>query len=48
MRRYMIQIKYNVQSVKGLVATPQDCFPQAGEIMRTSGGRLVDFYFTTR
>ena len=46
MRRYMIQIKYNVQSVKGLVATPQDHFPQAGEIIRTLGGRLVDFYFT--
>ena len=46
MRRYMIQIKYNVQSVKGLVATPQDRFPQAGEIIRTLGGRLVDFYFT--
>ena len=42
----MIQIKYNVQSVKGLVATPQDSPPQAGEIMCTLGGRLVDFYFT--
>ena len=46
MRRYMIQIKYNAKSVKGLVASPQDRKPQAEEIMDKLGGRLLDFYFT--
>ena len=46
MRRYMIQIKYNVNSTKGLVARPQNRGPQANAIMEKLGGRLVDFYFT--
>lgn len=46
MRRYMIQIKYNASSVKGLVASPQDRKPQAAVIMQKIGGRLIDFYFT--
>ena len=46
MRRYMIQIKYNVNSTQGLVASPQNRAPQAGVIMEKLGGRLVDFYFT--
>ncbi len=46
MRRYMIQIKYNAASVKGLVASPQDRKPQAQVIMDKLGGKLIDFYFT--
>ena len=46
MRRYMIQIKYNAASVKGLVAKPQDRKPQAAVIMEKLGGRLIDFWFT--
>jgi uncharacterized protein with GYD domain len=46
MRRYMIQIKYNESSAKGLVAAPQDRKPQASVIMEKLGGRLIDFYFT--
>tara|TARA_R110002073_G_scaffold13985_3_gene58061 strand:+ start:1639 stop:1965 length:327 start_codon:yes stop_codon:yes gene_type:complete len=46
MRRYMIQIKYNAASVKGLVAKPQDRKPQAAAIMEKLGGRLIDFWFT--
>ena len=46
MRRYMIQIKYNAKSVKGLVANPQDRKPQARVIMDKLGGNLIDFYFT--
>lgn len=46
MRRYMIQIRYNSASVKGLVANPQDRIPQAAAIMEKLGGRLVDFWFT--
>ena len=46
MRRYMIQIKYNESSTKGLVAAPQNRQPQASVIMEKIGGRLVDFYFT--
>jgi len=46
MRRYMIQIKYNAASAKGLVANPQDRIPQAAAIMEKLGGRLVDFWFT--
>jgi len=46
MRRYMIQIKYNATSAKGLVANPQDRIPQAAAIMEKLGGRLVDFWFT--
>lgn len=46
MRRYMIQIRYNAASVKGLVANPQDRGPQAAVIMEKLGGRLLDFYFT--
>ena len=45
MRRYMIQIKYNAKSVKGLVANPQDRKPQAQIIMEKLGGKLIDFYF---
>lgn len=46
MRSYMIQIKYNAASVKGLVARPHDRKPQAAAIMEKLGGRLVDFWFT--
>ena len=46
MRRYMIQIKYNASSTKGLVTNPQDRKPQAAAIMEKLGGRLLDFYFT--
>ncbi len=46
MRTYMIQIKYNATSVRGLVAKPQDRKPQAAAIMEKLGGRLVDFWFT--
>ena len=46
MRRYMIQIKYNADSVKGLVAKPQNRKPQAATIMEKLGGKLVDFWFT--
>ncbi len=46
MRRFMIQIKYNVASTRGLVSNPQDRIPQASVIMEKLGGRLVDFYFT--
>ena len=46
MRRYMIQIKYNAQSVKGLVANPQNRKPQAAAIMEKLGGKLIDFWFT--
>lgn len=46
MRRYIIQIKYNAQSVKGLVATPQNRKPQAAAIMEKLGGKLIDFWFT--
>ncbi len=46
MRRYMIQIKYNMNSTQGLVASPQNRAPQASVIMEKLGGRLVDFYFT--
>lgn len=46
MRRYMIQIKYNASSVKGLVINPQNRKPQAADIMEKLGGRLIDFWFT--
>ena len=46
MRRYIIQIKYNAQSVKGLVANPQNRKPQAAAIMEKLGGKLIDFWFT--
>ena len=46
MRRYMIQIKYNESSTKGLVAAAQNREPQASIIMEKLGGRLIDFYFT--
>lgn len=46
MRRYIIQIKYNAQSVKGLVANPQNREPQAAAIMEKLGGKLIDFWFT--
>ncbi|MGR8948170.1 MAG: GYD domain-containing protein [Gammaproteobacteria bacterium] len=46
MRRYMIQIKYNANSAKGLVANPQNRKPQAAAIMEKLGGKLVDFWFT--
>ncbi|NIV76385.1 MAG: GYD domain-containing protein, partial [Gammaproteobacteria bacterium] len=46
MRRYMIQIKYNISSVQGLVGNPQDRKPQAARIMEKLGGSLIDFYFT--
>ena len=46
MRRYMIQIKYNANSVKGLVANPQNRKPQAAVIMEKLGGKLIDFWFT--
>ena len=46
MRRYMIQIKYNVASTQGLVRNPQDRKPQAAVILEKLGGSLVDFYFT--
>ena len=46
MRRYMIQIKYNADSAKALVAKPQDRVPQAATIMEKLGGQLIDFYFT--
>ncbi len=46
MRRYMIQIKYNESSTKGLVAAPQDRKPQASVIMEKLGGRQIDVYFT--
>ena len=39
MRRYMIQIRYNADSVKGLVANPQDRGPQAQVIMDKLGGK---------
>ena len=45
MRRYLIQIKYNAASVKGLVVKPQDRKPQAAAIMEKLGGRLIDFWF---
>jgi uncharacterized protein with GYD domain len=46
MRRYMIQIKYNVNSTQGLVAAPQNRAPQARVIMEKLDGHLIDFYFT--
>ena len=46
MGRYMIQIKYNADSTKGLVANPHDRKPQASEVMEKMGGKLIDFYFT--
>ena len=46
MRNYMIQIKYNDSSVKGLVDNPQDRKGQARQIMLDLGGDLVGFYFT--
>lgn len=46
MRSYLIQIKYNTDSAKGLVLNPQDRRPQAAVIMQKCGGRLLDFWFT--
>ncbi len=46
MQRYLIQVKYDQTSARGLIAQPQDRRPQAAAIMEKLGGRLIDFYFT--
>lgn len=46
MRPYLIQIRYNAASTRGLVGRPQDRRPQAATIMEKLGGKLVDFWFT--
>lgn len=46
MRHYLIQVKYDQTSARGLIGHPHDRKPQAAAIMEKLGGRLIDFYFT--
>lgn len=46
MHRYLIQVKYDQTSARGLIAHPHDRKPQAAAIMEKLGGQLIDFYFT--
>lgn len=45
MPHFMLKIKYSQESVKGLVANPQDRRHAAEAALATVGARLRDFYF---
>ena len=45
MPHFMLKIKYSQDSVKGLVANPQDRRHAAEAALATVGARLRDFYF---
>jgi len=45
MARYLVQFSYAPESVKGMVAKPQDRRKAADAIIRSSGGKLIDIYF---
>ncbi len=46
MPTYMIQFAYNPDSVKAMIAKPQDRRQAAEALISAAGGRLLDMYFS--
>lgn len=45
MPRYLHQFGYSTDSIKGMVATPQDRRTVAEKLFSAAGGKLIDMYF---
>lgn len=45
MPRYLHQFSYTTDSIKGMVATPQNRREVAEKLFSAAGGRLIDMYF---
>jgi len=45
MATYMFQFSYSLESVKGMVAKPQNRREAAEKVLAVTGGRLLDMYF---
>ena len=45
MTTYMYQFSYSLESVKGMVAKPQNRREAAEKVIAAAGGRLLDMYF---
>ena len=45
MPRYLHQFGYSTESIKGMVATPQDRRKAAENLFSAGGGKLIDMYF---
>lgn len=45
MPRYLHQFGYSTDSIKGMVASPQDRRKAAKKIITAAGGKLLDMYF---
>ena len=45
MATYLFQFSYSLDSVKGMVAKPQDRRGAAETVIAAAGGRLLDMYF---
>lgn len=45
MPRYLHQFGYSTESIKGMVATPQDRREAAENLFSAAGGKLIDMYF---
>lgn len=45
MPRYLHQFAYSTDSIKGMVAAPQDRRKAAKKIFTAAGGKLLDMYF---
>jgi len=46
MPRYLHQFSYATESVKGMVASPQNRRETAAKVMEAGGGKLIDMYYT--
>jgi uncharacterized protein with GYD domain len=46
MPKYMMQVRYSAEAVKGMVAKPQNRKNEARKIIKQLGGKLIDHYFT--
>ena len=46
MPKYMSQFKYSAESIKALVAKPQDRRAPAEKVFGAAGGRIESMYFT--
>lgn len=45
MATYLFQFSYSLESVKGMVAKPQNRREAAEKVLAVTGGRLLDMYF---
>ncbi len=45
MATYLFQFSYSLDSVKGMVAKPQNRREAAEKVLAAAGGRLLDMYF---